>query len=158
LGTARRFPLVKHEPRCTCRKTENVRKYAEEPHCDEHWKSEPEAHDFPAAADYLSLVFAEDAAAAMVEALRAVPLSHRKAKDLLRAGQLPLLDTDSAHVAKDLGKIKSGDRLSPVLLVRGDAGGSVPLVVADGYHRICASYHLDENADIPCRIVSASKI
>jgi hypothetical protein len=123
----------------------------------EHWKSEPEAHDFPAAADYLSLVFAEDTAAAMVEALRAAPLSHRKAKDLLRASELPLLDSDNAHVAKDLRKIKSGERLSPVLLVRGDAGENIPLVVADGYHRICASYHLDENADIPCRIVSASK-
>jgi hypothetical protein len=22
----------------------------------------------------------------------------------------------------------------------------------DGYHRICASYQLDEDADIPCRI------
>jgi len=27
------------------------------------------------------------------------------------------------------------------------------LIVADGYHRICASYHLDEDADIPCRLV-----
>jgi hypothetical protein len=25
--------------------------------------------------------------------------------------------------------------------------------VADGYHRICASYYLDENTDIPCRLV-----
>ena len=24
---------------------------------------------------------------------------------------------------------------------------------ADGYHRICASYHLNEDAEIPCRIV-----
>jgi hypothetical protein len=29
----------------------------------------------------------------------------------------------------------------------------VALTVADGYHRICASYHLDEDTDIPCRIV-----
>jgi len=35
-----------------------------------------------------------------------------------------------------------------VLLVRGQ-----PLLVADGYHRVCASYHLDENADIPSRVV-----
>jgi hypothetical protein len=40
-----------------------------------------------------------------------------------------------------------------VLLVRGAFGSGVPLTVADGYHRICASYHLDENADIPCRLV-----
>jgi len=33
----------------------------------------------------------------------------------------------------------------------------VPLIVADGYHRICASYHLDEDADIPCRITDLGK-
>ena len=27
------------------------------------------------------------------------------------------------------------------------------VVVADGYHRICASYHIDEDADIRCRLV-----
>jgi hypothetical protein len=26
--------------------------------------------------------------------------------------------------------------------------------VADGYHRICASYHLDEDTEIPCRMVA----
>jgi hypothetical protein len=40
-----------------------------------------------------------------------------------------------------------------VLLVRGRLQQDTPLTIADGYHRICASYHLDENADIPCRIV-----
>jgi hypothetical protein len=35
--------------------------------------------------------------------------------------------------------------------VRGQLG-TYPLVVADGYHRICASYHLDEDAEIPCRL------
>jgi hypothetical protein len=47
--------------------------------------------------------------------------------------------------------------LSPVLLVRGRLDAHVPLTVADGYHRICASYHLDEDADIPCRIVDWPK-
>jgi len=28
-----------------------------------------------------------------------------------------------------------------------------PLVVADGYHRVCASYWIDENTDIPCILV-----
>jgi hypothetical protein len=78
---------------------------------------------------------------------------HRKAKDLLRASGLDALPRDNTHVAKDLDKVRAGERLSPVLLVRGDLSHGVPLVVADGYHRICASYHLDENADIPCRIV-----
>ena len=119
----------------------------------EHWKSEPEAHDFPAAEDYLSLVFSEAAASALVEELRSAPLVHRKAKDLLRASALPLLTGENEHVARDLRKVDKGEGLSPVLLVRGDARNGVPLIVADGYHRICASHHLDENASIPCRIV-----
>jgi hypothetical protein len=112
---------------------------------------QPEEHDFPAAGDYLTLVMSESEAAAMVDALRAAPLVHRKAKDLLRASMLRLLPKDNPHVATDLKKVAAGKRLSPVLMVRG--GGVIPLRVADGYHRICASYHLDENTDIPCRIV-----
>ena len=45
-----------------------------------------------------------------------------------------------------------GESLSPVLLVRGQATVGAPLIVADGYHRICASYHLNEDTDILCRI------
>jgi hypothetical protein len=56
-------------------------------------------------------------------------------------------------VAKDLERVRAGGRLSPVLLVRGDMGKGRPLVIADGYHRICASHHLDEDADIPCHLV-----
>jgi hypothetical protein len=41
-----------------------------------------------------------------------------------------------------------------VLVVRGRADKGVSLMVADGYHRICASHHLDENADVPCRLVA----
>lgn len=119
----------------------------------EHWKTAPDAHDFPAAADYLSLVLPGTAVTATVRRLRAAPLTHRKAKDLLRASGLPLLPRGNFHVASDLRKVKRGEKLSPVLLVRGNARTGAPLVVADGYHRICASYHIDENADIPCRIV-----
>ena len=116
----------------------------------EHWKDEPEEHDFPAAADYLSLSFSESASASIVEALRGATTTRRKAKDLLRAARLELLARDDPEVAKDLKKVARGEALSPVLLVRG-----VPLVVADGYHRICASYHLAEDTQIPCRLVDA---
>lgn len=30
----------------------------------------------------------------------------------------------------------------------------VPLWVADGYHRVCASYHLDEKTQVPCRMTA----
>jgi hypothetical protein len=120
---------------------------------EEHWKPDPDEHDFPAAADYLSLIFTADVVTGLVDALRQVEKVDRKAKDLLRASSLPLLSADNVHVAKDLKGVARGQRLSPVLLVRGRGAQAVPLIVADGYHRICASYHLDEDADIPCRIV-----
>lgn len=121
----------------------------------EHWKNEPEEHDYPAAADYLSMVAGDDDVCRVVEALKSAPIAHRKAKDLLRASRLALLAPDDPNVAADLAKVRRGERLSPVLVVRGAMSSGVPLTVADGYHRICASYHLDENAEIPCRLVDA---
>jgi len=115
----------------------------------EHWKDEPEEQDYPAARSYLSLLIDPSEAKKTAKALADKPHASRyHAKDLLRAAGLPLLPLDDPEVAKDLAKVKAGTKLSPVLLVRG-----VPLWVADGYHRICASYHLDEDAEIPCRIV-----
>jgi hypothetical protein len=123
----------------------------------ESWKESPDDHDYPAAEDYLSLITSPAVAKALARRLRAAPLVHRKAKDLLRASRLPLLPTDNFHVAKDLNKVKQGRLLSPVLCVRGTVRADVPLTVADGYHRMCASYHLNEDADIPCRIVDLGK-
>jgi hypothetical protein len=76
---------------------------------------------------------------------------HRKAKDILRASQLALLGQDNKHVASDLAKVANGAALSPILLIRGT--DQRPLIVADGYHRVCASYWLDENTDIPCILI-----
>jgi hypothetical protein len=118
-----------------------------------HWKDEPADHDFPAASDYLSLVVAEQTVTLIVDELRKAETTTRKAKDLLRSSRLALAPADDHEVAKDLKKVAKGELLSPVLLVRGRTESDVPLTVADGYHRICASYHLDEDADIPCRIV-----
>ncbi|HEY2056806.1 MAG TPA: hypothetical protein VGH57_00435 [Amycolatopsis sp.] len=121
----------------------------------ENWKSEPDEHDFPAALDYLSLLIPGPAAAELVALLRAADLVHRKAKDILRASGLPLLDETDAHVRKDLHKAAHGTALSPVLLVRGGSHpilGTGALVIADGYHRVCASYHLGDDTDIPCRL------
>jgi hypothetical protein len=121
---------------------------------EEHWQDEPEAHDFPAAADYLSLVAPAGVVAKVVDALKSAKTEHRKAKDLLRASRLSLLPSDNVHVKKDLAKAAAGKRLSPVLLVRGRGDKGIPVTVADGYHRICASHHLDENADVSCRLVA----
>jgi hypothetical protein len=122
---------------------------------DSHWKREPEDHDFPAAADYLSLLMPPRRAKRVVETLREASTELHKAKDLLRASGLPLLASENVFVARDMKKVVAGEKLSPVLLVRGSYAAGRHLLIADGYHRVCASYHLDENAEIPCRIVDA---
>lgn len=117
----------------------------------EHWKDLPETQDLPAAKSYLSLLTGPVEAARLSKALRktlTLTLKHYAAKDILRASGLPLLDVEDTEVAADLMKVSSGEKLSPVLLVQG-----APLWIADGYHRVCASYHLDEKTLVPCRAV-----
>jgi hypothetical protein len=121
------------------------------------WRDKPEDHDFPAAADYLALLADPQTVGALTEELRAGAIVHKKAKDILRAARLRLLPVDNPHVASDLSKIKKGQPLSPILLVRGDLQTGVPLQIADGYHRVCASYHTDENTDIPTIIAVLSR-
>jgi hypothetical protein len=79
---------------------------------------------------------------------------NRAAKDLLRASTLPLLSPEDSAVARDMKKIQKGKALSPVLLVRGDAYEGAALIIADGYHRICAAYHQDEDAEVACLMAS----
>ena len=117
-----------------------------------HWLDAPEEHDYPAAAAYLSLIATDETVKVIVDRLRSAPPTTQKAKDILRASGLALLPVDYAHVASDLAKVHADKSLSPILLVRGDAHTGRALQVADGYHRVCASYHTDENTDIPCRI------
>jgi hypothetical protein len=121
------------------------------------WLEKPEVHDFPAAADYLALVAEPHFADELKGKLEKGTVEHRKAKDILRAAQLALLPRDNPHVAEDLAKIKNKQSLSPILLVRGDFAAGVPLQIADGYHRVCASYYTDENTDIPVVIASYSR-
>jgi hypothetical protein len=116
------------------------------------WKEGPDDHDYPAAAAYLSLLAEDELIKYVVAELQAAPLRYGKAKDILRASRLPLLPIDNRHVAADVAKVKEGKALSPVLLVRGELRHDIALQIADGYHRVCASYHLAEDTDIPYRM------
>jgi hypothetical protein len=118
------------------------------------WSDEPEEHDFAAAAAYLSMIAEADAVTTVVTALKAAGPEVRAAKDILRAAHLPVLPSNNVHVRSDLSKISDGKKLSPILLVRGDAAQAVPLQIADGYHRVCAAYITDEDTVIPCRLAS----
>ena len=122
------------------------------------WAAAPAEHDYPAAASFLRLITPPALAESLADLLSRAPLVHQAAKDILRAARLPLLPADDPEVAKDLKKVSKGTPLSPVLLIRGQLQGDRPLQIADGYHRVCASYHLDENAEIPCRLVDPPAI
>jgi hypothetical protein len=115
------------------------------------WLGEPEEHNYPAAQSYLRLLFDEPTADALVSKLRKAPISQFKAKDIFRASGLSLLGISNAHVEKDRQKIQSQKTISPLLLVRDSARGK--LIIADGYHRLCAIYSYDEDAVVPCKIV-----
>ena len=116
------------------------------------WLDEPEHHDYAAAADYLSLLTPRPSAERIADSLKTKQVRTAKAKDILRAAQLGPLPASNEHVAKDAAKIAQGVELSPILLVRGRGEIGVPLTIADGYHRVCASYLHDENTDIPYQI------
>ena len=115
------------------------------------WLSEPEAHDYPAAKSYLTLLYDEKTAAKYAKALSRAPMTSFVAKDIFRASQLPLLGVTNSHVRKNHMKIAAGEKLSPLLLVRDPAREK--LIIADGYRRMCAVYLFDEDTPVPCKIV-----
>jgi hypothetical protein len=115
------------------------------------WLADVEEHDYPAARSYLSLIYPDETAADMVTKLRAADLTQFKAKDVFRASGLSLLGVSNSHIVKNNTKIANGTGLSPLLLVRDVVHGRV--VVADGYHRMCAVYGFDEDAMIRCKII-----
>ena len=118
---------------------------------DFKWLPDVEEHDYPAARSYLSILYSDDRVAQMLTRLKAAGIVEFKAKDIFRASQLSLLGVSNAHVEKDRRKIIDGAPLSPLLLVRDEAHGKV--IIADGYHRLCAIYGFDEDALIHCKII-----
>jgi hypothetical protein len=113
------------------------------------WLNEPEQHDYPAALSYLTLIFEDNIAKKYIDKLKNSKITFYKAKDIFRAASLPLLSKENYHVKHDLHKIQIEKALSPLLLIR--YNGKV--IIADGYHRLCAVYILDEDASIPCYII-----
>ncbi len=118
---------------------------------DCQWRKFPEKHDYPAAESYLRLIYPKPVATKFVKRLKAAPIREFKAKDIFRASRLPLLPPENFHVRADLRKIEQGDKISPLLLVRQSALGQV--CIADGYHRMCAVYALNEDVLIRCKII-----
>lgn len=116
------------------------------------WSAAPPQSDLAAAFDYLSLQMPAAQARRLVAALRRARPMQWEAKDLLRAARLPELGPDEPKVRQELKKLKKGEELAPVLLVRGNHAANAPLIIADGYHRLSAAFQHDESAHVACRI------
>jgi disulfide oxidoreductase YuzD len=113
------------------------------------WLDEPEAHDYPAAQDYLELHFSPEKVKEIVTELKDSKIVKKKAKDILRASGLQLLDKNNEHVQDNRKKVKRGKKLSPILLVR----NGEKLIIADGWHRTNFVYRfLSEDHPIPCKL------
>lgn len=115
------------------------------------WLNEPNDSNYPAAESYLTLCFPLKKARAYAKSLRSAEMTTFKAKDIFRASLLNLLGLQNRHVDANLNKIKNGEKLSPILLVRNSKSNRV--IIADGYHRLSAVYAMCEDADVPCKIV-----
>jgi hypothetical protein len=99
----------------------------------------------------LRLIYDDKTVKGVVKRLRKAEIVQFKAKDIFRASTLSLLGISNSHVEKDSKKITNGLALSPLLLVREPHLGKV--IIADGYHRMCAVYLVNEDALIHCKIV-----
>lgn len=112
------------------------------------WEARPSSEDFSAALSYLTLQVRSSMAKSLVKKARGVTATDHVAKDILRASDLPLLAVDERHVALDLKRIHKGKSLSPIILIQGDLTRGRALIIADGYHRICAACYADEDAPV----------
>jgi hypothetical protein len=115
------------------------------------WLDRPQKHDYPAAGSYLSLLLQPRVAKSSVDRLRRARITKFAAKDIFRASALPLLGYGNRHVERYRQLIIRKEPLSPLLLCRDAVHGK--LIIADGYHRLCAVYTFDEDAVIPCQII-----
>lgn len=114
------------------------------------WRHKLDEAEYTPARTYLTLLYGTKAAKLHVAQLKAADVEAFEAKDIFRATSLPLLADSDVHVKKDKARIRKEKRLCPILMVRDPENGRI--VVADGYHRLCAVYSVDVDALICCKI------
>ena len=114
------------------------------------WKKDVEQHDYAAASSYLSIRYGENRAQEVSEKLRKAPVITRRANDILRATLRDALPLSDPGVLKDLKKVLSGQKLSPILVAEAD--------IADGYHRLSLAYALDPYSVVPLKLGGISAL
>jgi hypothetical protein len=108
------------------------------------WRKDVAKHDYAAASSYLSIRYGEARAQEISAKLQKLEVISRRANDILRATRRDPLPLTDPGVLRDLQKVLSGEKLSPVLIADGD--------IADGYHRVSLAYALDPYATVPLKL------
>ena len=115
------------------------------------WLPEPAAADYDAAQSFLQLLYRSKKARRWAKALKRQEMSEYAARDIFRASGTPMSEVQAFDWSKQQKEIAQGKPLSPILLVRQDNGGH--LIIADGFHRMCALFAHDQEIKVPCKIV-----
>jgi hypothetical protein len=114
------------------------------------WLPDAGEDDYAAANAYLALIKPPDNVAKLVAKLKTAKVEEYKATDLFRASRVALPAEDDRPCRKAIKKIRDGEVIAPVLLVRDAAHSTV--IIADGYHRVCAAFRIDPDVVLHCKI------
>ena len=114
------------------------------------WLPEPARKDYDAAETFLELLFKEKKARRWAKELMRGDITEYAAKDILRASGTLISEIQAFDWTKQQKEIESGTPLSPILIVRQDTGRH--LIIADGFHRMCALFATDQEIRVPCKI------
>ena len=115
------------------------------------WLPEPADKDYDAAQSFLQLLYNSKKARRWAKELKAKEITEYTAKDIPRASGTPMSEVQAFDWSKQQKEINEGKPLSPILIVKQDNGGH--LIIADGFHRLCALFTNDQEVKVPCKIV-----
>jgi hypothetical protein len=115
------------------------------------WLAKPAEDDYGAAENFLQLLFKPKKVRRWAKQLRQADVTEYLARDILRATGTSILEVQAFDWSKQQKEIDEGKCLAPILIVRQDNGGH--LIIADGFHRLCALFAHDQEVKVQCKIV-----
>lgn len=115
------------------------------------WLSQPAESDYAAAESYLNLLYKPKDCRRWIKRLRRAEISVYSAKDILRASATSISEVNAFDWSRQREEIAHGQSIAPILMVRQVNGRH--LLIADGFHRMCALFAADEQVSVHCKIV-----
>jgi hypothetical protein len=118
------------------------------------WADKLSSDDVKSSEGFLTLKYSEKAAEEIGALFQSAEVVMHRADDILRACGLHPLPVEDIGVRKYLVKLLTpGSNVPPVMIMNG-AWMKGPMIV-QGYHRTCATYWLDPDAEVACVIITS---